>query len=241
MIVLFRDVSETFRLQQIAHRNDRMKELGEMAAKVAHEIRNPLGGIRGYASLLFRDLAHSPSLQEMAGLILEGTKALERLVTTVLECSRPIAIQPETTEVGTFLRSVIRLCKADPSLSERILWQMHIPHAPILAPIDKDALQAALLNLLYNAIQAMPHGGTLTVSSLQLESCCQISIKDTGIGMNEEALSSLFSPFFTTKKTGNGLGLVEAQKIVQAHHGKIDVLSRVGQGTTFTITLPLKR
>jgi signal transduction histidine kinase len=118
---------------------------------------------------------------------------------------------------------------------------MHIPDAPLLAPIDTEALKSALLNLIFNAFHAMPNGGILTLSLLKMETSYQIAVTDTGVGIEEEHLKNLFAPFFTTKQMGNGLGLVEAQKIVQAHFGAIDVRSRIGKGTTFTITLPLKR
>ncbi len=241
LILVLRDVSEKQRLQMIANRNDRMKELGEMAAVVAHEIRNPLGGIRGYASLLYRDLESNKSLQEMASFVIEGTRTLEKLVTTVLQYSRPIQIRTESIELGPFLKGIGKFVKMDPAFPENVKMEIHIPQDLILAPIDAEALKSALLNLVFNAIQAMIGGGVLTISLLKMGGVCQISISDTGIGIEEELLKNLFSPFFTTKKKGNGLGLVEAQKIVQAHFGTIDVRSKVGKGTTFTISLPLKR
>jgi signal transduction histidine kinase len=241
MIVVMRDISEKQKLQLISNRNDRMKELGEIAATVAHEIRNPLGGIRGYASLLYRDLEGEQNLQEMAQLIIEGTKSLEKIVSGVLHYSKPIQIQPQTLDVGAFLKQVGKFIKVDPAFPPLVKLQMHIPDAPLLAPIDPEALKGALLNLLFNAFHAMPQGGVLTLSLLKMETSCQISIADTGIGMEEEQLKSLFSPFFTTKQKGNGLGLVETQKIIQAHFGAIDVRSKPGKGTSFTLTLPLKR
>ena len=241
LIVVLRDVSERQRLQLIANRNDRMKELGEMAATVAHEIRNPLGGIRGYASLLYRDLEPQKNLQEMAAFIIEGTKSLEKLVTTVLHYSRPIQISPRSIEIGQFLKQIVKFIKVDPACPPQVKWQLHIPDDPLLAPADPEALKPALLNLIFNAFQAMPQGGTLTLSLLKSGCCYQIALSDTGIGMGEDQVGRLFSPFFTTKERGNGLGLVEAQKIVQAHHGTIDVRSQPNKGTTFTLTLPMKR
>jgi signal transduction histidine kinase len=241
MILVLRDISEKQKLQLIANRNDRMKELGEMAATVAHEIRNPLGGIRGYASLLYRDLEGEEHLQEMAGLIIEGTKSLENLVSAVLQYSRPIEIQPQSTELGTYLKQIGKFIKVDPAFPPNIKLVMHIPNDPIIAPLDPAMLKSALLNLIFNAFQAMPEGGILTISLLKMDAFCQIALSDTGTGMEQEHLSRLFSPFFTTKQKGNGLGLVETQKIIQAHLGAIEVRSLPGKGTTFTLTLPLKR
>jgi PAS domain S-box-containing protein len=241
LIILLRDITEMQRLQRTASRNDRMKELGEMAATVAHEIRNPLGGIRGYATLLYRDLADQKNLQEMAGFVIEGTKSLEALVTTILSYARPIQIQPQSLEMGAFLKQLGKFVRVDPAYPSSVKLEIHIPQDPILAPFDPQALKSALLNLIYNAFQAMPQGGLLTISLLQLDNHCQIAVTDTGIGIDANQLNQLFSPFFTTKQKGTGLGLVEAQKIVQAHGGQLDVRSQIGRGSTFTIILPLKR
>lgn len=241
LIILLRDISELQKLQLIVNRNDRMKELGEMAATVAHEIRNPLGGIRGYASLLFRDLENDPPLQEMAGYIVEGTKSLENLVSTVLHYSRPIQVQTQSIELGSYLRKIGKFIKVDPGFPDAVKLILHIPSDLLLAPIDPELLKSALLNLIFNGIQAMPSGGSLTIALNKRDSSCQIEIADTGVGMDEEQMKRLFSPFYTTKQRGNGLGLVEAMKIAQAHLGCIDVRSQLGRGTVFTITLPLKR
>lgn len=241
MLVVARDISEKQRLQLVASRNDRMRELGEMAATVAHEIRNPLGGIRGYGSLLYRDLEGAPHLQEMAGSIIEGTKALEKVVSAILHFAKPVQIQPQTLDVGAYLKQVGKFVRVDPAFPSHVKLALHIPDAPLLAPFDPEALKGALLNLIFNAFQAMPLGGTLTLALLKQENSCQIAVTDTGVGMDEEQIKSLFSPFFTTKQKGNGLGLVETQKIVKAHFGSIDVRSQPNKGTTFTITLPLKR
>lgn len=241
MILVLRDISEKQRLQLIANRNDRMKELGEMAATVAHEIRNPLGGIRGYASLLFRDLSEEKHLQEMAGFIIEGTKSLEKIVSAILQYSKPIQIQPQTVDIGAFLKQVAKFVRIDAAFPTNVKMALHIPDAPLLVPIDPEVLRGALLNLIFNAFQAMPYGGELAISLLNRETSCQIAISDTGIGIEEDELKNLFSPFYTTKQKGNGLGLVETQKIVQAHFGAIDVRSQPGKGTTFTLTLPMKR
>lgn len=240
-ILLLRDITEKQNLQFLVKRTDRMSELGEMAATVAHEIRNPLGGIRGYASLLYRDLSKEPHLQEMAGFIVDGTKQLEKLVTTILQYARPIQINPESIDLCSFLRDVLKFIKVDPAFPKDIQIISHIPNEPLLVPIDKESLKSALLNLVFNAFHAMPTGGQLTLALLKQTNWCQISISDTGIGMEEEMLKQLFSPFFTTKQKGNGLGLVETQKIIKAHHGSIEVRSTPNRGSTFTITLPLRR
>ncbi len=243
LFLFLRDVGEIQKLREIAVRDERMKKLGEMATRVAHEIRNPLGGIRGYASLLHRDLVSQKPLQEMAGYVIEGTKSLESLVSNILHYARPVKIEPKSIELGAFLKQLGRFVKVDPAYPPHVLMEIHIPQEPLLVPVDTDAMQSCLLNLIYNAFQAMDEKrGVLTLSLLKPhEYLCQIDVTDTGVGIEEEHLAQLFSPFFTTKLKGTGLGLVEAQKIVKAHGGQLEVRSQKGRGTTFTITLPLKR
>ncbi len=241
LMLLLKDISEIEQLQRTLERNERLGKLGEMVATVAHEIRNPLGGMRGYASLLFRDLQNAPHLQEMAHFVIEGTKNLETLVTSVLQYARPIQMKIQPIELGHFFRQLVKFVKVDPAFPDQVQLQLHIPFTSLIAFIDPEAFKSALLNLIFNAIQAMPSGGLVCISLLQRESSCQIEVTDTGIGMDEEEIKRLFSPFYTTKQKGNGLGLVEVQKIVQAHLGSIDVRSQIGRGSAFTITLPLKR
>jgi signal transduction histidine kinase len=241
LVVMLSDLTERQKFQQVLARTDRMKELGEMAAALAHEIRNPLGAVRGFAMLLVRDLVDNPHLQKMAQHIIEGTKALETVVTSVLQYARPIQVAPRTIDLGEKLKELAKFAKTDPAFPQNVKLILHIPDEPVLVPVDPESLKSALLNLLINAWQAMPRGGTISVSLLKLNTTCQITLTDTGIGIPEETLSRLFSPLFTTKQAGNGLGLVETKKIVEAHGGTIDVRSRAGAGTTFTITLSLQR
>lgn len=242
LFIFLRDVTEIQKLSEISLRGERMRELGELSARVSHEIRNALGPIRGYASLLYRDLAEEKHLQEMAGFVIEGAKSLEAFVSRILHYSKPVKIEARSVEMGFFLKRLARFVRADPSFPPSVRLEVHIPEDPLLAPIDPESLQSCLLNLIYNGLQAMERGGVLMVSLLKpLEHLCQIDISDTGSGIEEEHLSQLFSPFFTTKRQGTGLGLAESQKIARAHGGTLEVRSQRGRGTTFTLTLPLKR
>ena len=237
LVVMLFDLTDRKKCQQALVRTDRMKELGEMAAALAHEIRNPLGAMRGFAMLLVRDLKDHPSMQQMAQNIVEGTKALETAVTSVLQYARPLEIALRTVNLGEKLRDIVKFAKTDPAFPSNIKLICHVPDEVVLAAVDADALKRAVLNLLINGWQAMPNGGTLTLSLVKTNGSCQVVISDTGAGIPEEVLGRMFSPLFTTKQSGNGLGLMETKKIVEAHGGTIDVRSRVNVGTTFTITL----
>jgi len=241
IIVLLKDVTNLQKLKTLANRNDRLKELGQMAAGVAHEIKNPLGAIRGYASLLYKDLEDSKHLQEMTSYIIDGTKALERVVNNVLQYARPIVLDPISIDVSELIKELIKSIKIDPSFSKDVKIQLHLPEPTFYIPADKALIKAAILNLILNAYQAMEDSGQLDISVMQSNNLCFITISDTGDGIEEKDLENIFSPFFTTKQKGNGLGLSEAYKIIQAHFGHMDVHSQVYKGTTITISLPIKR
>lgn len=243
LLIVLRDLSEMQKLRDLCSRGERMKELGEMTARAVHEIRNALGPLRGFASLLYRDLSGQKHLQEMALTLIEGAKALETLSVRILQFARPVAIEPRSLELGAYLKKVASHVRVDPAFPPNVRLEVHVPQEPLLAPIDPDALKSCLLNLIYNSFQAMEEqGGALLVSLLKPhEHFCTIDVSDNGCGIEEELLDQIFSPFFTTKEKGNGLGLVESQKIVKAHGGQLEVRSQKGRGTTFTMTLPLKR
>lgn len=239
LIVLIRDVSEMRKLQLLAARNNRMQELGEMAAMVAHEIRNPLGGIKGFAALLERDLATQPSLKEMASYIVQGTDELNRLVSRVLQYARPVHAELAMTDLMLLIKEVEEHIRADTGLSKNneIISICNSPSA--ILPLDPHLIRSALFNLIVNSLQAMPNGGTVTITVAVTEEQVIIAISDTGVGIPKENLEKIFTPFFTTKSSGSGFGLSEVYKNIQVHGGSIAVVSQVGQGSTFTIFLPL--
>ena len=240
LILLLRDVTVERQHKRLADRNDRLKELGEMAAMVAHEIRNPLGGIKGFASLLQRDLKDQTELQKMASYIVEGTENLNKLVTNVLHYSRPVHLQSEVVDLVDQLHQISKNIQMDASLGKGIKIIVQSDVDTLYLALDRQLLQAALLNLMVNAVQAMPKGGTITLAVITTEQEAMIRVTDTGTGIAPEYLEKIFSPFFTTKPEGNGFGLSEVNKVIQAHRGSIEVHSQIGLGTTFTIKLPIK-
>lgn len=242
LIVLLHDITHLRQLQMLANRNDRMKELGEMAAMVAHEIRNPLGGIKGFGTLLQRDLKDMPELEQMASYIVEGTDHLNRLVTQVLNFARPVHPQPEATDMVVLLRDLVQHFRADETINqEKISLELEAKQEHLIAFVDPALIKSALLNLIVNAIQALPEArGRVTLKLYEFNHEMVIEIVDTGIGIPQENLEKIFSPFFTTKEKGNGFGLSEVHKVILAHNGTISVDSEVNKGTVFTIRIPLK-
>lgn len=243
LIVLFRDVTEEKKTESLLHASDRLKDLGSMTAMLAHEIRNPLGGIKGFASLLKKDLENQPNLKQMVDFIIDGTDHLNHLVSHILNFAHPLNIKFHLIDLVVIIENIKQLLMNDKSLnsmllSHQIKFEISKSKNQILCPLDEELMQSSLLNLLINAIQAMPNGGTLSIHLDQKKNYTEIQIKDTGTGISKENLKKIFTAFFTTKKTGNGFGLLEVYKVVEAHKGSIEVDSIVDQGTTFTIKLP---
>ena len=217
LIVLCRDRTEMRTLEATLHQNERLKLLGEMAATLAHEIRNPLGGIEGFASLLAADLKES-SHAAMVASIIEGTRTLNRLVSNVLDYTRQLELHFKECDLLELCRELIPFagaCKVEGISCQRA--------------VDKEYLKLALLNLVKNGIEA---AGSVT---LRVKSEDIIEVYDEGPGIPPETMKRLFTPFFTTKTKGTGLGLVEAKKVIEAHGGSLRVISDTG--TTFTVDL----
>lgn len=229
---------------------DRLKEehrlsaLGTMAAGLAHEIRNPLAGIRGAAQFL--ESTRSGDDAEMVRVIVEETDRLNRIVAQFLDYARELRLHPESISPAELVSSTVRALLAQGVPSQvRVVEDV----AENLPPLVADAvnLRQVLLNLGLNAIQAMSAGGTLHLRVRRgvisgggrgRTEAVEFVVEDTGPGIAAEDVDKLFVPFFTTRHDGTGLGLAISQRIVQAHHGEIDVRSIVGQGTRFFVRLP---
>lgn len=240
IIVLIRDITEMRRLQVLNNRNERLKELGEMAAMVAHEIRNPLGGIKGFAALLQRDLKNQPELKQMAGYIVEGTEHLNRLVTNILNYAHPVMPNFTSTDLVILMQDIRQLVLADSNFNSGIEIIVETKQPSLRTFVDPQFIQSAFLNLIINAIQAMPKGGVIKIVLDSDGQMAIIKVSDTGIGIPPDNLEKIFLPFFTTSPNGSGFGLAEVNKVIQAHGGLIDVQSVVEKGTEFTIKLPIK-
>ncbi|HEX9022038.1 MAG TPA: ATP-binding protein [Nitrospirota bacterium] len=227
-----------FQTEEQLRRADRLSALGELSAGMAHEIRNPLGAIKGAVEILKDDYSPDEAKYEFVRILLKETDRLNRIVHEFLGFARPKPPEFHQTDPNESVESVLTLIsqearkagvavvkKLDPFIGKRNL--------------DAALLKQALLNLMLNAIQAMPKGGALTVETALRGEFLEIKIADTGVGITEENRKKLFSPFFTTKKNGTGLGLAITYRIVQNHRGTVAVSSEPGRGTTFTIKIPV--
>ncbi len=244
-LVLLHDITGIRRLEEQVQRRDRLAAMGEMVGRIAHEIRNPLGSIELFASMLRRGLDGARELQAYADHISAAVQAMDQLLTNLLLYVRPHPPRAQWHSAERLVRDALALAAhatERPGIVIRTYFDSQVPR------LWCDALQVkqALLNLILNAIQAMPDGGVLTVAvhrdreRLASVSGVRITISDTGCGIAPEHRSRIFDPFFTTKEEGTGLGLAIVHAIVEAHRGRIDVESAIGRGTTFILILPTR-
>lgn len=222
---------------------DRLAALGQMAAGLAHEIKNPLGSIKGAAQLLSEPgpgVAVDPASREFVGIILEEVDRLDRVVRSVLDYARPANAAPTPVDVNAVVQRTLRVLSAELNDVEVALQlRDDLP----LARIDAEKLRQVLMNLLQNARQAMSGRGTVTIATRHHtrgdDEFVVMSVADTGTGMSAGVVKNLFVPFFTTKAAGTGLGLAISQRILQDAGGAIEVKTREGEGTTFLVFVPV--
>jgi PAS domain S-box-containing protein len=237
-ILLFSDLTETKRLRDQMELKDRLSAVGEMAAGIAHEVKNSIHSIMGYANLLREDFAGEESMA--ASGILTEVRSLEAMVKGVLEFSRPSTLVKTRASVNDVVRHA---AAAVGETAGRAGVAIRVDAAEDLPPveIDVEVMRRAFLNLALNAVEAMEDGGTLTISTRPAEATgegVRVVFRDTGPGIPESERASIFTPFYTTKRDGSGLGLALVHKTITDHGGRLTLHSRVGVGTEFVIQLP---
>jgi PAS domain S-box-containing protein len=232
-VKVFQDLSEILALREQLRQFDRLAAIGEMAAAVAHEIRNPLGGIRGFASLLIRDIPEDDPRRRLVDKILMGTQRLDRVITELLEYTRPVELRLAPVQCIEIVASSLDF--VDLGGRPVVLHNDVDPALRCLA--DAEKLSQVILNLVINAMQSIDGEGSVTITSEHDENAVRLLVRDTGCGIEPEKMAKIFSPFFTTKEKGAGLGLAVVAKIIEGHGGSIVVESEPGHGSTFVITL----
>ena len=247
VVLVLRDLSRVRELEEQVRRSDRLAALGVLAAGVAHEVRNPLVGIRAAAQLMEREPNFPPSLQEFTGIIIREVDRLNRLVGDLLAFAghRPLRIQP--CNVNQVVEEALRLEECGLQTGGVTIVRRYDPEVPAVAG-DPERLLQVFLNLIRNGAEAMAGGaGELQVRT-RFErvapqcggrSAAVVEIGDRGPGIPPEVQAQPFNPFFTTKDGGTGLGLPISLRIVEEHGGAIEVQSQMGQGATFRVLLPI--
>ena len=247
--LFFKDLTRVEQLEERERLRDRLAALGEMAAAIAHEVKNPLAGIEVMAGILKRQLAESQDAQDILGDIIKEAKMANAIVLEVLDFVRPIRLQVERVAIADVVREAV------------VMWESHVPRRNVRVTVDcaeglpaiqgdPHQLRQIFTNLLTNAYEALDGDGNVFISATQLPDdppaggepqgpMVQVEVRDNGPGMPADVLEKIFSPFFTTKPQGSGLGLAIVRKIVDAHDGRIDVGMVDGGGTRFRVTLPV--
>ncbi len=244
--MFFRDLTRVEQIEERERLRDRLAAVGEMAAVIAHEVKNPLGGIEVMAGLLRRKISEAPEAQAMLSDIIKEAKMANAIVQEVLDFVRPIRLQVEHTMVADAVRGAVHLADTK---AKRGNIEVEVHVADGLPPIEADQhqLTQVFTNLLMNAYEAMNGAGrvSLTASRVHIDDGADgrdavlVEIADNGPGIPQDVAEKVFEPFFTTKAQGSGLGLAIVRKIIDAHDGRLDLRTTPGQGTTIRVTLPI--
>ncbi len=237
-MLLIQDLSHIKQLEEEVRRNEKLAALGKMAAGVAHELRNPLSSIKGLAVLLKSKFNDQSNEQKNAEILVQEVERLNRSIGELLDYARPYKLEKIKFNLVDVLQKAILLIRMDAE-AIKVKIDVKIGENTIQVNGDQDKLNQVFLNLFLNSIQAMPGGGTLTVTAEIVAGRAICWVQDTGCGLNQKYASKVFDPYFTTKSDGTGLGLAMSAKIVEEHGGSIEFTSSADVGTTVTVKLPL--
>jgi two-component system sensor histidine kinase HydH len=242
-VIILRDLREIKQLEEKVRRSEKLAAIGKLAAGVAHEIRNPLSSIRGFAQYLKNALKDKPREKEYAETIVSEVDRINRVVTDLLTFARPMEADLAPTDVTELVERTVRLVQAD-AHSRDIGIQKSLSDLSII-PLDANQMTQALLNLLLNSLQAVSTGGKIEVGAELDPSVSRLNIwvEDDGPGISADQREKIFDPFFTTREKGTGLGLAIVHKIVENHSGEISLQSPPAgktRGCRFTISIPIK-
>lgn len=237
-LFMVRDLSQVKELQKEVRKADRMAAIGHLAAGVAHEVRNPLSSIKGYATYFGSLFEEGSDNRKAAEVMTSEVDRLNRVISELLEMARPADVKLRDTDVSTLLESSLRLVNQEAE-GAGVSVSLETSEEIGSVALDPDRMTQAMINLYVNAIQAMSEGGTLAVAATRRGAFLQLKVTDTGAGLPDGEASRIFDPYFTTKQTGTGLGLAIVSKIVEAHAGEVKVEYTGPKGTAFSILIPI--
>jgi two-component system sensor histidine kinase HydH len=238
-VLLFKDLREVQALQKALARSQRLASIGSLAAGVAHEIRNPLSSIKGFATYFRERYSDIPEDQEVSSIMIQEVDRLNRVVSQLLAFAKPVAITKQPVPISEVIHKTLKLMERQSNDRQIDIETKIQPELPLI-PMDPDQMGQVLLNLLLNCAEALPPGGRIVISASLNQDRLILHISDNGSGISETDLTQIFDLYFTTKTSGTGLGLAIVHNIVEAHDGDIKVESLAGKGTTVTIRLPIE-
>ncbi|MCF6156886.1 MAG: PAS domain S-box protein [Candidatus Brocadia sp.] len=238
-----RDITERKKMELQLIQTERLAAVGELAAGVAHEVNNPLGGLQNFVKMMKKEPRNISQNLEFLDLMSEGLKRIEVIVKQLMAFSRPYSTHMSSHSLNEIVENSLRF--VDHRIKE-IGIRLEKILSPDLPEIygDQDNISQVIINIIVNALDSMQNGGGLIIKTGYCDfqpSSIQVAISDTGSGIPEEILNKIFNPFFTTKEMGSGLGLAISKRIVDDHNGNIVVKSKLGEGTTFYVCLPVRK
>ncbi|MBR4821460.1 PAS domain-containing protein [bacterium] len=244
-IIIFTDVSRELSTAEDRERNSKLETMRLLTAGVAHELGNPLNSIIMKADLTERLVAKLPDsetkdkIAKDLDVIVSESERLKRIVEDFLKAARPLSFRPVETDLKKLCERCLALMEPELHARDIAIQQYLSPVPPAL--LDDDLLSGAVINVIRNAAEAMPEGG-LMIFRLETEGdFFKLSVRDNGTGMSEETAEKMFDPFYTTKQTGTGLGMLQIKRAMEAHSGTIEIKTRLGKGTTVTLKAPLRQ
>ena len=252
IIGIFQDLTQIREMEEKIKRKEKLATIGEMAAGMAHEIRNPLASLSGSMQVLSHEPLLNDEQKALMKIALRETERLDSIITVFLRYAKPSPPNRKTCDLQNLLLETLDFFKQAPDYQDNIEVLFEHENSALTASVDPDQMKQVFWNLSINAVQAMPHGGVLRVTAKKQNRIhgkmdgseeyaspfLQVLFQDSGRGIEPVNLEKIFYPFFTTKDRGSGLGLAIVHRIIEDHGGKIEVDSRLGKGTTFKILLP---
>jgi two-component system sensor histidine kinase HydH len=236
-VIILRDLRDIRSLEKQIQRSERLASLGRMAAGIAHEIRNPLSSIKGFAQYFRNKFQDGSEDRNYAVVMINEVDRLNRVIQDLLNFAKPQEPKLSSVEVQSLIHHGLKLVQSDIQSKKIHVIKNFTEQPPITIRADADMMTQVFLNLFLNATESMQPGGRLEIGLFEKEAQLEILVSDTGSGIPKENLSRIFDPFFTSKKEGTGLGLAIVYRIIENHHGEIEVTSEQGKGTDFTLKL----
>lgn len=230
------DITAAYQLQQRVQQSEKMAAIGELSTYIAHEIRNPLFAIGGFANALLRNANLDPSGREKAAIILEESQRLDGILKSILNFSKPVENTMGEMDLGQVATQTVKIMSMgdeNRKIETKLAVKPNLPYASGNA----DLVKQCLINLIKNSQEAMPDGGIITVSVRKAGEKLELSVQDTGAGIQPQALEKVFNPFFSTKNKGAGLGLAMTKKLIEEMGGTLEITSKIGKGTRVRILL----
>lgn len=238
-----RDITERKRMELQLIQAERLAAVGELAAGVAHEVNNPLGGLQNFVKMMKKEPGNTSQNLEFLDLMSEGLKRIEVIIKQLMAFSRPYSMHMTNHSLNEIVESSLRFVDHRIKEQSACLEKVLSPELPEIYG-DADNISQVIINIIVNALDSMSSGGNLIIKTGYCDhqpSNIQVTITDSGTGIREEILNKIFNPFFTTKEMGSGLGLAISKRIMDDHNGNILVESKVGEGTTFFVCLPVRK